>query len=379
MWKTSLMAAALLASASLVQADVAAVQVVPIRQRTVERKLELPGSLRPWEDVELFARVAGYAKEIRVDRGSRVKARDILVVLDAPELEADVAAARARVEEAKAEVEKARAEAKLAETASNRLTVVRKETPEGVSKQMLDEAVAKALVARRTLELTQARAQAIAASLERASTLAGLTRIRAPFSGVVTERLVDPGAYVPGAGASRAESARLLRLANVSRLRLVLAVPESESRFVRDGTHATLRVDACPGWSREATVARTSGVLDPASRTLTAEIDVENADGSITAGSYARAVVTLEARSGAAVVPPRAIQTIGKKPHLALVENGVVRRCPVTVGISTAEFVEVVACEKEGRSVPPQAGVLVALDVPSSVKDGETVTTRMDE
>jgi RND family efflux transporter MFP subunit len=338
--------------------------------------VDLPGTLRPWESIDLFARVAGYAREVRVDRGSRVAAGDVLLVLDAPELPADVRVARAKLGECEAEIAQKQSESELARVTHQRLAAVRKESPEGVSVHALDEAKAKAEVARRALDVARARARSVQAALERSQVMQDLCVIKAPFAGIVTDRWVDPGSFIPSPGSSRSEGARLLHLAGVSRLRLEIAVPETESRRVQVGTPARVTLDAVPGRSLEAAVSRVAGVLSPMSRTLAAEIDLDNPRGDIPAGAFARVRLVVEVRRDARVVPREAVSAVGGRPHLALIEAGRIARKPVTTGLSAGGVVEIVGIQKDGGAVePPPDGALVGLAIPPSVEDGTEVTT----
>lgn len=349
------------------------IRTTTVSRRTVESTVELPGSLRPWQEIDLFARVSGYAKAIGVDRGSRVKQGEMLVSLDAPELAADAAAGKARSAEAEAEVAQRRAEAGLATISYDRLRTVRKEAPEGVSLQAVEEAKAKADVARRVVELALARASSAEAGAKRAQVMAELTTLRAPFAGVITDRWIDPGAFVPAAGSSRSEGARLLHLADTSRLRLVLSVPESESRRVHPGTKARVTIDAVPGKKLDAVVSRLSEVLQPSSRTLTAELDLENPDGTIPAGAFARVTLVLEVHENALVVPKEAVVNVAKKPHLVLIEGGKLERRPVKLGSGVAGFLEVLGLEREGSVTPLAPDAVLGLNASDSIPNGAAV------
>ncbi|MBI2944936.1 MAG: efflux RND transporter periplasmic adaptor subunit [Candidatus Wallbacteria bacterium] len=374
-------AAALLASMTLAAQGTFAhaqdgrplVKTATVSRMTVESTIDLPGSLRPWQEIDLFARVSGYAREIRIDRGSRVKAGETLMVLEAPELSADTAAARARATEAEAEVAQRRAEAGLASITYDRLRAVRKETPEGVSLQTVEEAKARAEVARRAVELAEARASSAREGAKRARVMQDLTVLLAPFAGVITDRWIDPGAFVPAAGSSRSDGARLLHLADTSRLRLTLSVPESESRRVHLGTPARVTIDAVPGKKLETKVSRLSEVLQPGSRTLTAELDVENSDGTIPGGAFARVTLVLEVRENALVVPKEAVVSVAKKACLVLIESGKLQRRPAKLGANISGFVEVLGLENNDTLTPLAPDAILGLGASDSIPNGEAV------
>ncbi|MBI4864873.1 MAG: efflux RND transporter periplasmic adaptor subunit, partial [Candidatus Riflebacteria bacterium] len=202
--------------------------------------------------------------------------------------------------------------------------------------------------------------------------------LRAPFPGVVTDRWIHPGAFVPLPGTGRAESSRLLHLANTSHLRLTAAVPEVESRWVKVGTPLKFRVDAVPGRTLAAAVSRVARVLDPVSRVLTIEADVDNPGGMLPAGAFTRVELLMEVHPNAVVVPSEALVRVRKVPHLALVLDGRIARRKVKVGVNTGTVVEIIGLEEgDGvRPVPP--GSLIGVQVPDSLTDGAPVTVGLD-
>ncbi|MFN2375039.1 MAG: efflux RND transporter periplasmic adaptor subunit [Candidatus Binatia bacterium] len=249
-------------------------ETVAVEFRRAAGTLRLAGELRPWQEVELHARLPAYVQERRVDVGDRVAQDQVLVVLSAPDRVA---------ERAQAEAENATAQARLRrlETAARR---------EGV-------------VAPVELEDARGAAAASAAKARALKELEAELTVRAPFAGVVTARGVDAGALVGhGAGAA------LVSVADLSRLRLVVAVPERNARVARPGVRIAFREEGLdPERPRSAVVSRTSGRLDEGTRTLPVEMDVDNSDGALVAGSYVEVLWPLDDGETRPWVPATAV------------------------------------------------------------------------
>jgi membrane fusion protein (multidrug efflux system) len=233
----------------------------PVEIRRPKGTLRVAGELRAFQQVALRARMPAYVRERKVDLGDRVKAGAVLVVLAAPERAADRA-------EAEAELAAARARLRRLDIAANR---------EGA-------------VAPLELENAKGTAAALEARVLALREIEHELIIRAPFAGTVVQRGADPGALVGAAG-----DTPLVSIAELSRLRLTVSVPERYTRAALNGARIPFRLEGdAPGASREAAVSRSSGLLDSATRTLDVELDVDNADGKILAGSYAEVMWPLD-------------------------------------------------------------------------------------
>jgi RND family efflux transporter MFP subunit len=241
--------------------------------------LRLPGELAPYQRVSLMARVAGIVETVAVDRGSTVAAGDLLIVLRAPEMQARIAEAEAKA--SAIEAQRVEAEARLtgAESRYERLKSAGA-TPGVVAELDIilaekERDAARMLVA--ALERSASAARAQTAALRE---MEAYLRIAAPFDGVITARHAHPGAL------ASPESGALLELEQVSRLRLVLPVPEAELGAIRPGLRLSFTVPAHPGRSFTAAVARIPRSLDPATRTMPIELDVSNPNGVLAPGMY---------------------------------------------------------------------------------------------
>jgi membrane fusion protein (multidrug efflux system) len=240
---------------------------------TIYRWVALPGALAPFQQVSLQARVAGYVKTVKVDKGDKVAAGDLLATVEVPELEADLLKAKAEMEAAEIDVK--------------RLREARQKSPDLVLPQSVDNA--------------EARFASAKASVTRGSVLLDFAQIRAPFAGVIASRAVDPGAYVsPGAGP-------LLRVVDDKKLRCQIPVTELETPLVQQGKPVRVSVDAYPGQTFETTVSRLGGVLDPSSRTMLAEADLDNAQSKLMPGLSVTARIGVDRHENAMLVPVAAI------------------------------------------------------------------------
>ncbi len=242
--------------------------------------LKLPGEFLPFEAVDLVARVPGFVETVTVDRGSAVKQGAVLVTLSAPELRAQHAEAQSKVEAIRAQ--RAEAEAKLiaAQSTVERLKAAAA-TPGAIAAHevVLAEKAVDALAAQ-----IAAVNKAVTAAEAQVATIAEMEKfltVRAPFDGVVVERKAHPGSLAgPAAG-------WLLRIEQLSRLRLVVAVPESQAAAIPLGAKVTFTVAAFPGETFTGSVARVARVMDVKTRTMPVELDVANGRGKLAPGMYA--------------------------------------------------------------------------------------------
>lgn len=251
----------------------------------------VPAELAPYQKVTIMARVSGTVDKVAVDRGSVVKQGDLLVELSAPELAAQISERRARVEAAAAKRAEAEARAGAAEATLERLLAASK-TQGAVAEIDIVQARKALEAARGAVESIGKEAAAEQAAVRSLEALAALLTIRAPFSGVITARVAHPGAVVgPGSGA-------LLELEQVSRLRCVAAVPESEFRRLKTGQRLEFTVAAYPGRKFAGNVARSAKSLDSRTRTMPVELDVHNSGGELAPGMYAEVLLAAPVQQG---------------------------------------------------------------------------------
>jgi RND family efflux transporter MFP subunit len=313
------------------------VAVAVAKRAPLANTLSLSGEFKPFQDVDLHAKVAGYIRRISVDVGDRVQAGHVLAVLEVPELEAEAQGAAASLERAKS----AHAAAHFAYL---RLKQASDARPGLIAPQELDDALARDHEA-------EAHVAESEANQRRASALKDYSKIVAPFAGVITRRYADTGALIQAGTSSNTQAMPVVRLAEDDRLRLVLAVPESAVSRIHVGTAVQVRVPALDR-NFEGRVARLSDDLDRQTRTMETEIDVANRDASLVAGMYAETLLDLDRKDAALSLPIQAVSRKGADTTVLVVDaqNRVELR-HVTPGIEDAKRLEIVGGLSEGDRV----------------------------
>ncbi|WP_447980529.1 efflux RND transporter periplasmic adaptor subunit [Candidatus Nitrospira bockiana] len=290
------------------------VQVIKPQQRDIARTITVPGNISPLYQATIYAKVPGYLKWIGVDKGDEVKKGQVLAVIEAPEVEE--------------EYRQAEADYKIKRITANRLQAVWEENPDVVAKQDVDVAVAAAEAAK---HLRDTRRQFLE-----------YTKVTAPFSGTVTARFVDPGAFVQSAIRSATQSTPLLTIMDVEQVRVYVSVPQEAAFLAKPGTPASLTVHELPTRSFTGTITRTTEALDPATRTLLVEIDLPNADHALQPGMFVEVTLVLERRANALVLPPAALVTQNHSRSVFVVKDGRAHLTAVETGIDDGAWLEVV-------------------------------------
>ena len=338
--------------------------VATVTRAPLSNSLSVAGQFLPLQEVELHAKVAGYIRRISVDIGDRVRTGQVLATLDIPEVTAQVEGADAGVRQtqeqitrAKSEILRAQASYDALHSAAQRLQQASDQRPGLIAQQELDDALAKDRAgaaqvdsAKSALSATEQQLGVSRADRQHYSALADYSRITAPFSGIVTWRYADTGSLIQ-AGTSNSASMPVVKLAQVDTLRLRLPVPESLAGFVRVGTTASIHVQAL-GETLVGKISRSTGALDPSTRTMQVEIDVPNADGKLSPGMYADVTMNIQRAGDALVVPVQAVDQSGSEPFVMLVNSAnKVEKRVIRIGVSTANRVEVLNGLKDGDHV----------------------------
>jgi RND family efflux transporter MFP subunit len=374
-WLRIAILAAAFATPSTAQ-DESVVAVAPAERGHLDRVVKQAANLVAYEQVLVFSRATGYAQEVLVDIGDDVKKGQPLAFLDVPEQEATLAAAEAELIGTQAEVERAGADAKLKEA----LYELTKNLfdKQARSKFHLEEADANRELSRAMSKVAAAREKQARAKRERAKTLAGYGKVVAPFAGVVTQRLVDPGALVLAGSASGAMP--LFEVQRVDKLRCRIDVPERDAILVIDSQkHGALSASvAFAGLSLEWTNAelgsanvRFSKALHSKSKHMLAEILVDNSQGRLLPGFFGRAILKVETGKRLLLVPNTGIQSPRKGvPHVFVVRNypgsPTVERVNVQLGITDGRRTEI-----RQPALPP--GTLVVVRGAANLLDGQAV------
>ena len=334
--------------------DAQSTPVVTIIRPTPAEKtdaLTLPGSVQAYNSAAIYARTTGYIRRWFVDIGDPVRAGQVLAVLDAPEVDQQVAAARADLQTAQAN----RALAQSTAARWNNLL-----SKDAVSKQETDEKAGD-------LAAKTAIANAANANVRRLGALQGFTRLVAPFSGVVTSRSTQIGALVT---AGTAASTPLFTVADIGRMRVYVRVPQPYSGAFHPGLHASLNVPEYPGRDFDIEMVRSAGAVDPQSGTVLMEFQAANGDRALKPGAYAQVKLPLGAGSpGAGVrLPPSALIIGANGTQVAVLgPDGKALLKTITIGRDNGDNVEISA----GLS----ANDRVIDNPPDSLQSGDAVRT----
>lgn len=310
------------------RAAVPTVSVVLPKPNAAADEIVLPGNTQAFIDTPIFARTNGYLKQWYFDIGAHVEQGQLLAVIETPELDQ-------QLDQARANLKTAQANEQLAQITATRWQNLLKTN--SVSKQETDQAV-------QDLSAKQATVDSMAADVQRLEQLQSYEKVYAPFSGVVTARNTDIGDLInAGAGGTPRE---LFHMAAVNKLRVYVAVPEVDSRAAQNGARATLTLDEFPGETFEGTIVRNSDSIDPASRTLNVEVDVNNPSGRIKTGAYVfvHLKVPSEARgkSQSVVIPANTLLFRSEGLRVGVVRNGHAELVPITIGRDYGDRVEVI-------------------------------------
>ncbi len=332
---------------------IATVSVIHPKRTPTQIQLELPGNLTAFEEAPIYARVNGYLKHWLTDIGTRVVAGQPLAEIETPELDQELNQANAALAQANANLE-------IARISAERWQNLRKS--DAVSQQDTDVKVA-------TWHAREADVSAAAANVKRLTELTKFKILAAPFPGIITVRTVDAGTLIT-AGSSR----EIFRLARIDPLRVYVSLPQTYSQMVKTNDEAILTFSELPGQSFTGKVDRTSGAIDPVSRTLLTEILVSNHDGKLFSGAHAMVRVNLATGVNPVIVPVNTLLFRNEKGlQVGLVDaNGTVRLADVTIGRDYGTTVEIVRGISESDQViinpsdSLEAGLKVRIAKPES-------------
>ena len=346
-------------------APVPAVPVATVRYTSLENDLVLTAEFIPYQEVDIMAKVAGYVKAINVDIGDHVRQNAILATLEVPEIQDDLAeakageaAAEADVVTAQAAVRRDQAAASIAEISFQRITDVATRDRGLVPRQEVDVAQSRDAEAAAQLEsassaLTAAQDARVEADSEysRAMAMVQYATIRAPFTGVITKRYANTGSMIQAGISSQTQAMPVVKLAQNNLLRLILPVPVSDVGGIRKGETVDVNVVSL-GRTLKGTVTRYADSVQMSTRTMDTEVDVPNPDGSLIPGMYAEVHLHLAARPHVLSAPLDAVDGIGTSAEKAyLVRDGVVHLTSVTTGLQTATRIEIVSGLEAGDDV----------------------------
>lgn len=449
------------------------VTTVHPQRKTLERTIEQPGTIVPWAQAELYAKASGYVKLLGADSspemaselvgqevalrgvspliglapqvasvsvevaatlrqapekdiGSRVRAGEVLLQIDAPELYQDIREKQSLLAQAGAELEEART---LIPTLEATIRVVQtqelmaqsdirryqsehtyrtselKRTQEVardrlVAQELVDEklhqvnaalaawessklkaeaakadysvASSKLSTAQADIKLKEAKVQVARAAVNRAEIVADYATLRAPFDGIITYRGVDDGDFVQNASGGQPKP--LLTVTAIDKVKVVLQVREQDAMWIQLGARATLQVDARNGWKAHGRVSRTGGTLAQKELTLQVEIDVDNRDHKLMPGMYAQTELTLQRIEQAMAIPSTAVFSRGGENYILQVVNGEARRQKVRIRFDDGKELEVVKLT-DGKEVPLDGTEELVISNKGEIGDRQAVQT----
>jgi RND family efflux transporter MFP subunit len=333
------------------------VAVVLAERKPLVNTISLSGEFRPFQEVDVHAKVAGYIRKIYVDVGDHVKAGQTLAILEVPELNAQLQGADAAVRRAKDTIRRAKGELDRTQSlhAATHLDYTRlKEAsaarPGLIAEQELDDAQAKdkegeAQIASDEASLSEAQNQLDVAIAEQKqlSAMTDYTRIVAPFNGVITRRNVDNGALVQAGTNSNTQALPVVSVAETDLFRLTLPVPESAVPMIRSGTIVTVHVSSL-NRDFEGKVSRFSNSVNQETRTMHTEVDVPNKNRSIVEGMYAEVNLSLATKQDALVVPTQAVTRDGSRASVLVVNSqDRIEEREVKIGMEGADQLEILS------------------------------------
>lgn len=323
------------------------VETIKVKREVTSYTLSLPGEIAPFEEVNIYPKVSGFVQQMFVDRGSYVSEGQLLARLEAPEITQRYAAAAAKQREVRERLYYSQQSyARFLKASKSEGAVAAIEVEQAKARLMSDSA----------------SFQSLKAEMHAAKQLAAYLEIRAPFAGIISDRMVSPGALVG------ANDRPLFRLAQQDRLRLILAIPEKHAQALPDSATVQYTVSSYPNDTFSARVSRSSGVLDNELRALMIEVDIENRDGKLNGGEYVHAEVIFRRRTPSLWVPATSIVDAPSGVYVLRMENDTIRHVAVTRGISKDGLTEVFG------SLKPTD--IIVVEGSEALRDGMKVSSR---
>ncbi len=325
---------------------VGAAGLARVTAKPLEQTLRLPGEFAPWESVDVRARVNGYVERVLVDRGSVVKKGQVLVEVSAPEMKAQIAEAESRAQVAVSQQAEAQARLAGSQSTYERLKTA-SQTAGAISANELLQAEKLVDAANAAVRAGRESARAAQSAVQSLKQMESYLNVTAPFAGVITERMVHPGALVGPASGGGA----LLRIEWNSRLRLVVAVPESAVSGIVRGAHVPFTVPAYPGGQFHGTVARVSHSIDTKSRTMPVELEVANPDLKLAPGMYPQVTWPVRRGGSSLLVPATSVVTTSERTFVVRDKGGRAEWVDVRKGAVSGDQVEVFGALQPGDAV----------------------------
>ena len=325
------------------------VQVTKVIAQKLAMTVHLPGEIEPYEVVAIFPKVTGFVKSISVDRGSHVKAGELIAQLEAPELIAQRSEAQSKLQAAQAQLSAAEAKVASDEGTYEHLKAAAA-TPGVVAGNDLFVAQKTLDADRAQLKAQQENVSAAQQALQAIAQTEAYLQVKAPFDGVVTERNVHPGALVGPAGAQSA-AVPMLRIETLSRLRVVVPVPETYAAGVPEGTKVGFTVPAFPGRTFTGKIARIAHSVDEKTRTMPVELEAANAKGELSPGTFSDVLWPVRRSYPTLFVPTSSVANTLERVFVVRIRDGKSEWVDVRSGVTADKMIEVFGDLHEGDLV----------------------------
>ena len=324
-------------TADLVQQAAAGphVLVAQVSRTPATRDLNLPATVRGFDETDIYAKVPGYLKAIYVDKGDRIRSGQMLAKIESPETDQQVANYRANYQ--------------LQLVTDQRDSIL----------------VRKGVIAKQDYDNQHSAMLQAKATMHEYENLQGYEIVRAPFDGIVTARNVDPGHLIPAATGATSQTSAIVSIARLKPLRVFSYVPQNVAPFMKNGDQATITVNEYPGRKFVGSITRHPEALAPDSRTMLVEVDLPNDDSALYPGMYGSAEFVVSMPSGAPLVPDDALIFRDNKVYVPLVNADKLHLAEVSLGYDNG--VEVQVTKGVGYHD------IVALNVGQAARDGESV------
>jgi RND family efflux transporter MFP subunit len=343
----------------------AASEVPTVRTSLVEtvtgpHRLDLPGTASPFDSATIYARATGYLAKRNVDIGSRVQKGDVLAIIAAPDLDQQLAQARAQVVQLEAAIEQARANAELANVTNRRTSKLVEQGWQTLQQGDVDRLTLKAQGA--ALNVAQQNLKVQKEVVTRLEVLTGFEHVTAPFEGVITERRVDVGDLLT---ADNSSGTSMFSIDRTDVLRIQVFVPQDSVFALKDGYEAKITVSELPGRVFSGKIARNASSLQPGTRTLLTEVDVPNPKGELHAGVYCRVLFDIPRLEPTIIIPSQAVIFNKNGLSAAVYENGIAQLRRLNLLRDNGAQVEVRAGLRPGDRI--------ILNPPVNIRDGMRV------
>lgn len=337
------------ASANATAAQPPAEHVIKVRSQKLKTTLHLPGELIPYESVAVYPKVTGFLKWIKVDRGSRVKAGEVIAQLEAPELLSQRAEGQAKLQAAQSQLVAVQAKLAADQSTYEKLKTAAL-TPGVVAKNDLVVALQATQADQAEVQAAEGNVNAARQSLQSITEMEGYLQIRAPFDGDVTERNVHPGALV-GPASGVGAPLPVVRIETLARLRLIVPVPENYVSGIPEGITVAFSVPSFPAKAFTGRIARISHAVDEKTRTMPVELDVKNPTGQLAPGSFTDVLWPVERLQPTLFVPSSAVVSTLERIFVVRINNGKAEWVDVKTGVTVGNLIEVFGDLHEGDTV----------------------------